>query len=75
MFSCVCQKSFAFLFFPLSSLLFFPMKIVGLVSGGKDSCYNLVRCVAMGHELVAIANLAPKDTQQGQQRASERNTM
>ncbi|CEP12589.1 hypothetical protein [Parasitella parasitica] len=35
------------------------MKIVALVSGGKDSCYNMMQCVANGHEIVAIANLKP----------------
>jgi diphthine-ammonia ligase len=35
------------------------MKFVGLVSGGKDSIFNLVQCVAYGHELVCIANLHP----------------
>ena len=33
------------------------MRVVGLVSGGKDSCYNLINVVAEGHELVALANL------------------
>ena len=33
------------------------MKIVGLVSGGKDSIFNLIECVAHGHEIVCIANL------------------
>ena len=37
------------------------MKVVGLVSGGKDSCYSLMQCGAAGHEIVALANLAPKD--------------
>lgn len=36
------------------------MRVVGLVSGGKDSCYNLINVVAEGHELVALANLRPK---------------
>lgn len=36
------------------------MKVVGLISGGKDSCYNLMQCVAAGHEIVALANLIPK---------------
>jgi len=40
------------------------MEVVGLVSGGKDSCYNLVLCVALGYKLVAIANLAPADREQ-----------
>ncbi|XP_069165246.1 uncharacterized protein [Procambarus clarkii] len=35
------------------------MRVVGLVSGGKDSCYNLLQCVAAGHQVVALANLAP----------------
>ncbi|KAF9954290.1 ATP binding domain 4 [Modicella reniformis] len=35
------------------------MKILGLISGGKDSFYNLMQCVAQGHELVALGNLHP----------------
>lgn len=35
------------------------MKVVGLLSGGKDSCYNLLHCVKQGHEIVALASLAP----------------
>jgi diphthine-ammonia ligase len=35
------------------------MKFVSLISGGKDSIYNTIECVAMGHELVCVANLAP----------------
>lgn len=35
------------------------MKVVGLLSGGKDSCYNLLHCVQQGHELVALATLSP----------------
>lgn len=38
--------------------------MVGLVSGGKDSCHNLVQCVAAGHEVVALANLRPRQTVQ-----------
>ncbi|KAF9968899.1 hypothetical protein BGZ73_009079 [Actinomortierella ambigua] len=36
------------------------MKVIGLISGGKDSFYNLMQCVANGHEVVALANLRPK---------------
>jgi len=36
------------------------MKVVALVSGGKDSCYNMVQCVAAGHQIVALANLRPQ---------------
>ncbi|XP_066523739.1 diphthine--ammonia ligase isoform X2 [Hoplias malabaricus] len=28
-------------------------------SGGKDSCYNMMQCVAAGHTIVALANLRP----------------
>lgn len=35
------------------------MKFVALVSGGKDSCFNILHCLAQGHELVCLANLYP----------------
>lgn len=35
------------------------MKVVGLVSGGKDSCYALMQAVKYGHQVVALANLQP----------------
>ena len=38
-----------------------PMKYVALLSGGKDSCFNLVHCQKNGHELVAAASLRPAD--------------
>ena len=34
-------------------------KVIGLVSGGKDSCFNLLHAVANGHEIVALATLTP----------------
>lgn len=34
-------------------------KVIGLVSGGKDSCFNLMHTVANGHEIVALATLTP----------------
>lgn len=37
------------------------MKVVALVSGGKDSCFNILHCLANGHEVVALANLRPAD--------------
>ncbi|KAL1747673.1 hypothetical protein HDZ31DRAFT_80245 [Schizophyllum fasciatum] len=36
------------------------MRYVALLSGGKDSCYNLVHCSQNGHELVAAASLGPE---------------
>ncbi|PRP88051.1 meiotically up-regulated 71 protein [Planoprotostelium fungivorum] len=37
------------------------MKFVALVSGGKDSCFSIQKCLEEGHQLVAIANLRPKE--------------
>lgn len=37
------------------------MKVVALVSGGKDSCYAMMKCIQYGHEIVALANLMPGD--------------
>ena len=34
-------------------------------SGGKDSCYNMMQCVAEGHSIVALANLYPKEKDKG----------
>ena len=31
------------------------------ISGGKDSCYNMMQCVEHGHVIVALANLKPTD--------------
>lgn len=36
------------------------MRVVALVSGGKDSCYNMMQCVNEGHQIVALANLRPE---------------
>ena len=35
------------------------MKVLALISGGKDSCYSLIECRRLGHEIVALANLHP----------------
>ena len=32
------------------------MKVVALISGGKDSCFNMMQCIAAGHEIIALAN-------------------
>ncbi|KAJ7179009.1 hypothetical protein C8R46DRAFT_1159714 [Mycena filopes] len=36
------------------------MKYVALLSGGKDSCYNLLHCERNGHQLVSAASLGPE---------------
>lgn len=40
------------------------MKFIALVSGGKDSCYNILHCLKQGHQLVGTANLYPADESQ-----------
>ncbi|EGC37215.1 hypothetical protein DICPUDRAFT_30664, partial [Dictyostelium purpureum] len=40
------------------------VEIVGLISGGKDSIYNLMECVRNGHSIVALANLKPPKQQE-----------
>ncbi|KAM4690076.1 diphthine--ammonia ligase [Rhinophrynus dorsalis] len=38
------------------------MRVVALISGGKDSCYNMMQCVSAGHQIVALANLRPPES-------------
>jgi len=38
------------------------MKVLSLISGGKDSIFHMMKCVDHGHELVAVANLEPADS-------------
>ena len=35
------------------------MRLIGLVSGGKDSIFNLMESMSMGHEIVCIGYLEP----------------
>ncbi|PIO64006.1 hypothetical protein TELCIR_14378 [Teladorsagia circumcincta] len=37
------------------------MDVVGLISGGKDSCYNMMCATEDGNRIVALANLHPGD--------------
>ena len=39
------------------------MKVIALVSGGKDSTFNMMECVKNGHEIVALVNLRPPNSQ------------
>ena len=43
----------------LGKLITFMMKVLALISGGKDSCFNMMQCVAAGHDIVALGNLYP----------------
>lgn len=35
------------------------MKVVALASGGKDSCYVMLKCLSYGHDIVALAHITP----------------
>ncbi|KAL0208184.1 hypothetical protein P9112_010771 [Eukaryota sp. TZLM1-RC] len=37
------------------------MKFVALISGGKDSIFNIVKCIELGHELCCVASLVSAD--------------
>jgi len=37
------------------------MKVVALISGGKDSCFNMLKCFEEGHQVVCLANLFPPE--------------
>ena len=36
-------------------------RVIALISGGKDSCYSMLQCVAAGHQIVGLANLKPNN--------------
>jgi len=38
-----------------------PMNFIALISGGKDSIFNIYKCIQQGHTLVAVANLYPAE--------------
>lgn len=38
-----------------------PLRVVALLSGGKDSLFNMHLATTKGHQIVAIANLKPPD--------------
>ncbi|KAH8741771.1 PP-loop ATpase [Cryptosporidium ryanae] len=37
------------------------MKVLGLISGGKDSIFNLLCCKQLGFEIAVLANLTPSE--------------
>ena len=37
------------------------LNVIGFISGGKDSFFSLLHCLANGHNVVALANLCPPD--------------
>ena len=47
--------------FALTGTYDFLSTFVALISGGKDSCFNCVKCINYGHELVCLANIYPEN--------------
>lgn len=41
------------------------MDIIGLASGGKDSSFNMLECIKLGHKIVVLANLIPPRSERG----------
>ena len=41
-------------------------RVIALISGGKDSCYSMLQCVAAGHEIVGLANLRPESEKENE---------
>jgi diphthine-ammonia ligase len=39
------------------------LQIIALISGGKDSIFSILHCLANGHDVVALANLYPSAEQ------------
>jgi diphthamide synthase (EF-2-diphthine--ammonia ligase) len=35
------------------------MNVVALVSGGKDSCYAMMKCMQYGHQVYSLSFLSP----------------
>ena len=40
------------------------LNVVALISGGKDSMFSLLHCLANGHKVIALANLYPEQESQ-----------
>lgn len=38
------------------------MKVIGLLSGGKGSIYNMMCCKKEGHEIVCLVHMCPPPT-------------
>ncbi|KAF2266289.1 adenine nucleotide alpha hydrolases-like protein [Lojkania enalia] len=36
-----------------------PLNVIALISGGKDSLFSILHCMAAGHKIVALANIHP----------------
>lgn len=51
------------------------LNVIALISGGKDSLYSLLHCLANGHNLVALANLHPPLPHTGQKPPADQDAL
>lgn len=47
------------------------LKVISLISGGKDSFYSLLHCLQNGHKVIALGNLYPSPSASGHGTAEE----
>ncbi|KAF1984574.1 adenine nucleotide alpha hydrolases-like protein [Aulographum hederae CBS 113979] len=47
------------------------LNVIALISGGKDSFFSILHCLANGHKIVALANLHPPLTEEASQNKEE----
>jgi diphthine-ammonia ligase len=47
------------------------MKVIALISGGKDSTYNMMECEKRGHQIVAMINLRPPEYEKDEKSVHE----
>lgn len=40
------------------------MNVFGLISGGKDSIYSLIKCIENSHKIIAVGHLSPPQTKE-----------
>ena len=50
------------------------LNVIGLISGGKDSFFSLLHCLANNHQVVALANLYPPQALSVEQRSDDLNS-
>lgn len=50
------------------------LNVIAFISGGKDSLFSLLHCIANGHHIVALANLYPADLSGGADESLDLNS-
>ena len=50
------------------------LEVIGLISGGKDSFFSLLHCLANNHRIIALANLCPAGSTDPSSESSDLNS-